>query len=173
MGRHVSVDLLRRVHQHRDRRPSRLLLFWSSESSQPENLPLFTLNPSLVVSGYWTSADSRRLSNSIEILATGKEVPGCSSRANRSRCRSITPACSSPGRAITTFKFELRLYTPRDTTVRSTMPAGIEPPAAGHFEHGLVGHLQQRRRPSSAPPGAITSRCSTTRPSTSVGWART
>ena len=45
------------------------------ESSVADDLPLFTLNKSLVVSGFWTSAIPQGYSNTVEILASGK-VPG-------------------------------------------------------------------------------------------------
>ena len=45
------------------------------ESSVADDLPLFTLDKSLVVSGFWTSAIPQGYSNTVEILASGK-VPG-------------------------------------------------------------------------------------------------
>ncbi len=51
--------------------------FWCSQSAvRGRRKPLLTLNPALVVSGYWTSAIPEGYSNSVEILASGTEVPG-------------------------------------------------------------------------------------------------
>ena len=74
IGRHVSSTFyVEYSNTGKTAIPAPLLIL---QSAQPENLPLFTLNPALVVSGFWTSSIPEGYANSIEILATGKEVPG-------------------------------------------------------------------------------------------------
>ena len=122
MGRHISSTIyVEYSNTGSEAMPAPLLVLYAPSWSRPDdhNLPLFTLNPALVVSGYWTSAIPAGYSNTIEILASGTEVPGCSSRANRSRCRSTTPACSSRGTSRRRFQFNLDVYT-RTTRQPST-----------------------------------------------------
>ena len=67
------VHLLRRVFQYWHGRHARAVILL--ESSVADDLPLFTLDKSRVVSGFWTSAIPQGYSNTVEILASGK-VPG-------------------------------------------------------------------------------------------------
>ena len=46
------------------------------ESARPQDVPLITLDSSLVVSGFWTSATPVGYSHSIEILASGNRGSG-------------------------------------------------------------------------------------------------
>ncbi len=92
--------------------PAPLLLL---ESTVADDVPLFTLNQSLVVPGFWTSAIPQGYSNTVEILASGK-----------------TPGVLEPGESVTVpvyyagmqqpyntsesqFNFDIRVFSPSDT----------------------------------------------------------
>ena len=132
------------------------------ESSLADNLPLFTLDTSLRglrVTGL------RRFPRGIRTRRS-KSWPAarcraCSSRANRSPCRSITPACSSRGRSIRRSSSTARVHADdTDPVDWSSLQASLQPP--GTVTARLVGDLRRPRRRSSATPGAATCRCSIT-----------
>ena len=109
--------------------PAPLLIL---QSAQPENLPLFTLDPSLVVSGYWTSAIPEGYSNSIDILASGKEVPGWLEPGESITVPVYYAGMQQPWSSDSSFHFQLLSYTHKDTkpidyaSVESSLqPAGI------------------------------------------------
>ena len=95
------------------------------------NKPLLTLNPALVVSGYWTSAIPAGYSNSIEILATGKEVPGMLEPGESVTVPVYYAGMQQPWSfAETSFQFKLDIFTQRDTTALdwSSLQGSLQPP---------------------------------------------
>ena len=97
------------------------------------NLPLFTLNPALVVSGYWTSALPAGYSNTVEILASGK-VPGV----------------LEPGESVTVPVYYAGMQQPwsfAETQFRLQ-------PAILHPERHDVGRLEQPASPASSRRGS-------------------
>ena len=79
MGRHVaSTFYVEYSNTGNVAMPAPVLLLEATPPTDPTtlpDLPLFTLNPALQTSGYWTSAIPEGYSNTVQILACGK-VPG-------------------------------------------------------------------------------------------------
>ena len=140
IGRHVSSTFyVEYSNTGKTAIPAPLLVL---QSAQPENLPLFTLNPALVVSGFWTSSIPEGYANSIEILATGKEVPGYLEPGESITVPVYYAGMQQPYSRDKSFKFQLDfVYVQRHQDNRFRQH-GIKPPAAGPLHHGLVGHLQ-------------------------------
>jgi YD repeat-containing protein len=120
------------------------------ESSVADDLPLFTLDKSLVVAGYWTSAIPQGYSNTVEILASGK-VPGLLEPGE-----SVTVPVYYAGMQMpwnlgeSQFKFDLRIFTTSDmdnvdwTSLQSTLqPSGISNAAWGPVYQNLATELVQ------------------------------
>ncbi|MFI5460129.1 MAG: RHS repeat-associated core domain-containing protein [Isosphaerales bacterium] len=107
--------------------PAPLLLL---ESSQPENKPLFTLNPALVVSGYWTSAIPEGYSNTVQILASGKEVPGWLEPGESVTVPVYYAGMQAPFSFDKVLNFDLRVYTQNDSTPVdwASLQASLQPP---------------------------------------------
>ena len=81
MGRHISSTIyVQYSNTGGQALPAPLLVLYAPpetvDGQTITNLPLFTLNPALQVSGYWTSALPAGYSHTVQILATGTEVPG-------------------------------------------------------------------------------------------------
>ena len=80
-----------------------------------DDLPLFTLGKSLVVSGFWTSAIPQGYSNTIEILASGK-IPGLLQPGESVTVPVYYAGMQEPwNRSESQFKFDLRVFTTSDT----------------------------------------------------------
>ena len=102
------------------------------QSSVADDLPLFTLDKSLVVSGFWTSAVPQGYSNTIEILASGK-VPGMLEPGESVTVPVYYAGMQQPWNfSESQFKFDLRIFTSGDiddvdwTSLQSTLqPAGV------------------------------------------------
>ena len=95
------------------------------------NLPLLTLNPALVVSGYWTSAIPEGYSNTIEILATGTEVPGWLEPGESITIPVYYAGMQQPWNFTeTSFQFAIDYYTQHDTTALdwSNLQTSLQPP---------------------------------------------
>ena len=171
IGRHVSSTFyVEYSNTGKTAIPAPLLVL---QSAQPENLPLFTLNPALVVSGFWTSSIPEGYSNSIEILATGTEVPGYLEPGESITVPVYYAGMQQPYSLDKTFKFQLDSYTSKDTKANRfrqhanrASSRRASPPRPGRPS-------STASRPRSAPRSAITSRCSTTRPSTSGSLGET
>ncbi len=153
MGRHISSTIY--VEYSNDgtvAMPAPLLVLYAPpeviNGQTITNLPLMTLNPALVVSGYWTSALPAGYSNSIEILATGKQVPGMLEPGESVTVPVYYAGMQQPWSfAETSFQFKLDIFTQRDTTALDWSSLQGEPPAAGDFHDGLECHLEQPRDP--------------------------
>ena len=99
------------------------------QSSQPENRPLFTLDPSLVVAGFWTSAVPAGFANSVEILGTGKQVPGFLEPGESITVPVYYAGMQQPWSSDSSFKFQLLSYTAKDTKTidYAGIKAGLQP----------------------------------------------
>jgi RHS repeat-associated protein len=106
--------------------PAPMLLL---ESSQPENKPLFTLNPALRVSGFWTSAIPQGYANTVQILATGK-VPGVLEPGESVTVPVYYAGMQTPFSHDPVLNFDLRVYTPDDATPVdwSSLQSSLQPP---------------------------------------------
>jgi RHS repeat-associated protein len=136
MGRHISSTIyVEYANTGSVAMPAPLLVL----SAPPEvvdgqtitNLPLFTLNPALVVSGYWTSALPEGYSNSVEILATGSEVPGWLEPGESMTVPVYYAGMQQPWSfAETSFQFALNYYDLHDSTALdwSSLQASLQPP---------------------------------------------
>jgi len=81
------------------------------ESSVADDLPLFTLDKSLVVSGFWTSAIPQGYSNTVEILTSGK-VPGVLEPGESVTVPVYYAGMLQPWNfSESQFKFDLRVFT--------------------------------------------------------------
>ena len=102
-----------------------------------DDLPLFTLNKALVVSGFWTSAIPQGYSNTVEILASGK-VPGV----------------LEPGESVTVPVYYAGMQQPWNLSEIAVQvrPSHFHPDRYGF---GRLGQLASRRnrRGSRTPPG--------------------
>ena len=127
IGRHVSSTFyVEYSNTGQTAIPAPLLVL---ESAQPENLPLFTLNPELVVSGYWTSSIPAGYANSVEILATGSEVPGYLEPGESITVPVYYAGMQQPWSHDTSFKFQLLSYTFKDTKANdlASMESSLQP----------------------------------------------
>ena len=106
--------------------PAPMLLL---ESSQPENKPLFTLNPALRVSGFWTSAIPQGYANTVQILATGS-VPGVLEPGESVTVPVYYAGMQEPFSFDKVLNFDLRVYTQDDSTpvTWSALQASLQPP---------------------------------------------
>ncbi len=96
------------------------------------NLPLFTLNPALVVSGYWTASLPAGYSNTVEILASGK-VPGVLEPGESVTVPVYYAGMQQPWSfAETQFDFQVSVFNSQvDTTVDwSSLECGLQPPGS-------------------------------------------
>jgi YD repeat-containing protein len=136
MGRHISATILVEYSNTGNvAMPAPLLeLFAPPETIDGQtiiNLPLLTLNPALVVSGYWTSAIPEGYSNSVQILATGSEVPGYLEPGESETVPVYYAGMQQPWNFTeTSFQFSLDYYTQHDTTALdfSSLESSLEPP---------------------------------------------
>ncbi len=128
LGRHVSSTFYVEYSNTGETAiPAPLLIL---QSAQPENLPLFTLNPALVVSGFWTSSVPEGYSNSIEILATGKEVPGYLEPGESITVPVYYAGMQQPYSLDKTFKFVLDSYSQKDSKPinYASIESSLQPP---------------------------------------------
>ncbi|MGO9917226.1 MAG: Ig-like domain repeat protein, partial [Isosphaeraceae bacterium] len=127
--------------------PAPLLLL---ESSLTDDLPLFTLDPSLVYSGSWTSAIPEGYSNTVEILASGK-VPGVLGPGE-----SVTVPVYYAGMELpwnfgeSHFEFDLQVFNTTDVVpvdldrlLSSSQPAGISNNAWESIYPTLLNEIDQ------------------------------
>ena len=155
-----------------------------------DDLPLFTLDKSLVVSGFWTSAIPQGYSNTVEILASGK-VPGMLEPGESVTVPVYYAGMQKPWNfSESQFKFDLRIFT-RPTRIVD-WPAAIRAAACGisnaawqtiygtwrrscQLGRPIYGNprLGCRHRTDRSAPGAATSSFWTTRRPTSASSART
>ncbi len=118
------------------------------QSSVADDLPLFTLDKSLVVSGFWTSAIPQGYSNTVEILASGK-VPGMLEPGESVTVPVYYAGMQQPWNfSEGQFKFDLRIFTSGDiddvdwTGLQSTLqPAGISDSAWAPVYQNLASQL--------------------------------
>ena len=97
------------------------------------NLPLFTLNPALVVSGYWTSALPAGL---LQLDRDPGQRHGSAGLARAGRighgARSTTPGCSSPGTSPRrSFEFKLADLHPErhdQPSIGAACESSLQPP---------------------------------------------
>ena len=101
------------------------------ESARPQDVPLLTLDPSLVVSGYWTSATPVGYSSSVEILASGNQVPGWIEPGESVTVPVYYAGMQRPwDLSETNFQFNLLIYTQKDQKLNdwSSVESGLQPP---------------------------------------------
>ena len=148
IGRHIaSTFYIEYSNTGTAAMPAPVLLL---ESSFADDLPLFTLDKSLVVSGFWTSALPTGYSNTVEILASGK-VPGVLEPGE-----SVTVPVYYAGMQMpwsfneAQFKFDLRIFNTTDTdsvdwtSLQSTLqPAGITDAEWAPVYQNLASELVQ------------------------------
>ena len=121
------------------------------------NKPLLTLNPALVVSGYWTSAIPEGYSNSVEILASGNEVPGWLEPGESVTVPVYYAGMQQPWNfAETSFQFTLDYYTQHDTTALdwSSLQASLQPPGISNTAWSAI--FERPDVPDWQTPGAVT-----------------
>ncbi len=136
MGRHISSTIyVEYSNTGTVAMPGGLLVLYAPpevvDGQTITNLPLMTLNPARVVSGYWTSALPAGYSNSIQILATGKEVPGMLEPGESITVPVYYAGMQQPWSfAETSFQFALDYYTVHDTTSLdwSSLQESLQPP---------------------------------------------
>ncbi|MDE2508030.1 MAG: RHS repeat protein, partial [Planctomycetota bacterium] len=117
-------------------------------SSRPDDLPFFTLDPSLRVSGFWTSALPAGYSHTVEILASGK-VPGVLEPGESFTVPVYYAGMQRPWNFNeSTFQFNLQVYTQKDQATvdwgglaSSLQPAGLSSAAWGAVYAGLTADL--------------------------------
>jgi RHS repeat-associated protein len=131
IGRHISSTFYVEYSNTGDEAmPAPLLVVTSAVA---DDLPLMTLNPALVVSGYWTSAIPEGYSNTIDILASGTEVPGWLEPGESFTVPVYYAGMQQPWNlSETTFGFNLDEYTQKDVTTidwtslqTSLQPSGV------------------------------------------------
>ncbi len=136
MGRHISSTIyIEYANTGSVAMPAPLLVLVAPpeviDGQTITNLPLFTLNPALVVSGYWTSALPEGYSNSVEILASGKEVPGWLEPGESETVPVYYAGMQQPWSfAESSFQFKLDVYTEQDPTALdwSSLKGSLKPP---------------------------------------------
>ncbi len=131
VGRHItSTFYVKYANTGTVAMPAPILLL---ESSVPDDLPEFTLNPAVRVSGYWSSsALPQGYSNTVEILASGK-VPGILEPGESVTVPVYYAGMQKPWNfSESQFKFDLRVFNTTDTDTvdwsslqSSLQPAGI------------------------------------------------
>ncbi|MFO0943396.1 MAG: RHS repeat-associated core domain-containing protein, partial [Pirellulales bacterium] len=146
VGRHIASTFYVQYSNTGDvAMPAPVLLL---ESSNTTDVPLFTLDPALRTSGFWTSAIPQGYSSTVQILASGK-----------------TPGVLGPGESVTvpvyyagmqkpwdfshdTFEFDLRVFNSTDTSPvdwasfrDSSRPPEISPEAWNVLYAGLQQQL--------------------------------
>jgi RHS repeat-associated protein len=143
VGRHISSTFyVEYSNTGNVAMPAPVLLL---ESSVADDLPLFTLNPALQTSGYWTSAIPQGYSNTVQILASGK-VPGVLEPGE-----SVTVPVYYAGMeqvngswnlSETTFSFDLRVFTTSDSDAvdwsRSSLQSSLQPPSLSAAAWGSI-----------------------------------
>ena len=100
------------------------------ESARPQDVPLLTLDPSLVVSGYWTSAAPVGYSPLVEILASGNQVPGWIEPGESVTVPVYYAGMQRPwDLSETNFQFKLLSYTQKDQKLNdwSSVESGLQP----------------------------------------------
>ena len=110
-----------------------------------ENKPLFTLDPALVVSGYWTSAIPQGYSNTVQILASGK-VPGCARAGRIGHGAGLLRRDAAALVFDQVFELRPATSTPQDDHAPSIGAAWKRASSRRDLEPGLVGHLQRAHR---------------------------
>ena len=147
IGRHISSTFyVEYSNTGNEAMPAPLLVL---SSAVADDLPLMTLNPALVVSGYWTSAIPEGYSNTIEILATGTEVPGWLEPGESITVPVYYAGMQQPWNlSETSFQFNLDAYTQKDTTAidwsslqTSLQPSGISNAAWSAIYSGLTTQI--------------------------------
>ncbi len=136
MGRHISSTIyVEYSNTGTVAMPAPLLVLYAPpevvNGQTIVNLPLLTLNPALVVSGYWTSALPAGYSNSVQILATGTEVPGMLEPGESITVPVYYAGMQQPWSfAETSFQFALDYYTQHDTTSLdwNSLQGSLQPP---------------------------------------------
>ncbi len=101
------------------------------ESARPQDVPLLTLDSSLAVSGFWTSAAPVGYSPSVEILASGNQVPGWIEPGESVTVPVYYAGMQRPWNlAETNFQFKLLSYTQKDQKLNdwSSVESGLQPP---------------------------------------------
>jgi RHS repeat-associated protein len=135
MGRHVSSTIyVEYSNTGSVAMPAPLLVLYAPpeviDGQTIVNLPLLTLDPSLVVSGYWTSALPAGYSNSVQILASGK-VPGWLEPGESVTVPVYYAGMQQPWSfAESSFDFKLDYYTQQDKTPAdwSSLGSSLQPP---------------------------------------------
>jgi YD repeat-containing protein len=116
--------------------PAPLILL---ESSQSENRPLFTLDPSRIVPGYWTSAIPAGYSNTVEFLASGTTA-GVLEPGESFKVPVYYAGVQAPYSADSSFNFDLRYFTTSDADPIdwSSMQASLQPPGINPTAWGAI-----------------------------------
>ena len=146
MGRHISSTIyVDYSNTGSVAMPAPLLVL---QSTYADEKPLFTLNPALVVSGYWTSALPEGYSNSVEILASGTEVPGWLEPGESISVPVYYAGMQQPWPTEPKFGFAIDYYTVHDTTAldwssleTSLQPSGISSSAWSGIFGGLTAEM--------------------------------
>jgi RHS repeat-associated protein len=112
-----------------------------------DDLPLFTLDPSLIVPGFYTSALPQGYSNTIEILASGK-IPGLLEPGESVTVPVYYAGMQQPWSTESQFHFDLRVFSTTDTdsvdwsSLQSSLqPAGISNAAWSAIYGNLTAQL--------------------------------
>ncbi len=146
VGRHESSTFYVECTNNSDiALPAPLLIL---ESAVADDEPLFTLDSSLVVSGFWTSALPVGYSNMAEILASGK-VPGWLGPGETVTVPVYYAGMEMPWNlSETQFKFQIQVVTPTTqgtanwSSVQSSLqPPGISGAAWNAIYEGLTAEL--------------------------------
>jgi RHS repeat-associated protein len=110
------------------------------EASNPTlDKPLFTLNPALQSSGFWTSAIPQGYSNTVQILASGA-VPGVLEPGESITVPVYYAGMQEPWDWSTSFGFDLREFTTSDSTSIdwASMQSSLQPPGISAAAWGLI-----------------------------------
>ena len=110
------------------------------ESSSPLDVPLFTLDPALQTSGFWTSAIPQGYSSTVEILASGK-VPGMLEPGESVTVPVYYGGMEMPWSSHQTFSFDLRVFQTNDaddTIDWSSLQSSLQPPNLSATTWGAI-----------------------------------
>jgi len=138
IGRHISSTFyVKYSNTGTAAMPAPVLLL---ESSVADDVPLFTLNKALVVSGYWTSALPQGYSTTVEILASGK-VPGVLEPGESVTVPVYYAGMLQPWNlSETQFKFDIRIFntTDTDSVNWASMQSALRPAGISNFAWSVV-----------------------------------
>ncbi len=152
MGRHVSsIIYIEYANTGSEPMPAPLLVLSCPPKMENGveviNEPLFTLNPALQVSGFWTAGLPTGYSHTVEILASGS-VPGVLEPGESVKVPVYYAGMEQPWYFPDTFYFNLQVYGQYDKTAinwssleSSLQPSGISTAAWNAIYSGLTSEI--------------------------------